>query len=73
MSGGEQVKPVHIVEYKKTILDMFNDLTEFEIKATVDAAKEQPEYSGFADIYISAVTRCRQILDIILEGTTNGC
>jgi hypothetical protein len=56
-------------DYKKGVLEMFNSLTECEVKASLDAAKEQPEHSGFADIYILAVKRCREILGIILEGT----
>ena len=50
---------------------MFNSLTEFEIKASLDATIGNPEYSSYANIYILAVDRCRQILKVILEETTN--
>ncbi len=53
----------------KTLLEIFNNLTEIEIKASVDSAKDNPEYNSFANIYILAVERCREILEIILEGT----
>ena len=54
-------------EDKKTILEMFNSLTEFEIKASLDATNGNPEYSAYANIYIQAVDRCRQILKVVLE------
>jgi hypothetical protein len=71
MSGEDKVNPVDIVNYKKTILEMFNTLTEFEKKASIDAGKDNPEYGAYANIYILAVDRCREILGFILEGTRN--
>jgi hypothetical protein len=59
-------------DYKKNILNMFNNLTEIEMKASFMAAKENPEYEPIADCYNLAVLKCRNILEIILEGTNNG-
>ncbi len=59
--------PVDITEYKKTILEMFNSLTEMEIKASIDTAKDKPKYINLAIIHNQAVERCRQILEVILQ------
>jgi hypothetical protein len=66
--------PVNIVEYKKTILDMFEYLTEADIKAAQDVMKgdheaEKSTLMGMS--YVLAINRCRHILQTILEGTTN--
>jgi hypothetical protein len=71
MSGEERVNTIIIGDYKKTVLEMFNSLTEMEIKASIDSAKDKPEYKAYADLYNLAVTRCREILEIILGGATN--
>lgn len=63
---------VNITEYKKTILDMFQNLTEIEIKSSADTINEDPEkYASAGGGYILAVQRCRQILKIILQDKTN--
>lgn len=59
--------PVDISDYKKNILSIFNDLTEIEIRASLDAGQHNPEHGVMAEIYINAVKRCRQILEIILQ------
>lgn len=59
--------PISIIEYKETVLEMFNYLTEFEIEASLKTAKDRPEFSRYAEIHISAVKQCREILKIILE------
>lgn len=58
-------------KYNQTILEMFNNLTEFELKASIDSSKDNTEYKAYATIYNLAVERCREILQIILEGTSN--
>lgn len=65
--------PINITEYKKTILEMFNTLTEIEIKASLDTYENNPSsfYRGFSDIYILAVNRCKKILETILEEKNN--
>lgn len=68
MNGKGVPMAVDIVEYKKTILEMFHSLTEMEIKASIDAAGEIPEYKSMANCYNLAVVRCREILEIILNG-----
>lgn len=67
MNGIEHVETLVITDYKKTILETFNNLTEFEIKACIDSANHNPKYTPLADIYITAVERCREILEIILK------
>jgi len=56
-----------MTEYKKVILEAFNTLTEFEIDASIKSAKDKPQYSDYANIYVMAVNRCRQILEAILK------
>lgn len=58
---------IDLTEYKKTILEMFHYLTEMEIKASIDAAGEIPEYKAMANCYNLAVVRCREILQLILQ------
>jgi hypothetical protein len=60
-----------MTEYKETVLEMFHVLTECEIKASLDTAKDKPDFIAMADIYIMAVKRCRQLLEVILQGTRN--
>jgi hypothetical protein len=55
----------------KGVIQMFHALTDIEIKASLDAGKGIEHYTGMADIYILAVNRCRQLLEIILEGTSH--
>jgi len=61
----------NIIEYKKSILNMFHELTEMEIKASLDACKDKPEYAHYSDLHNSAIQRCRELLKIILEGNNN--
>ncbi len=62
----------NIKEYKQSILDMFHSLTEIEIEATKDAIKRDPEKnSDLGTVHLMAVSRCRQILEIILEDSKN--
>lgn len=58
---------VNIIDYKKTILEIFVKLTEFEITASIETKKDNPKYTGYSDIYIAAIERCRKILEIILK------
>jgi hypothetical protein len=63
---------INIIEYKKTILEMFNSLTDFDMKAAVAVLKEDPEKnSDMSMSYMLAIKRCREILKIILEGKTD--
>lgn len=53
------------------LLDDFHALTEFEIKASNDSAKDNPSYQDYATIHNLAIMRCREILAVILEGNKN--
>ena len=58
----------NITEYKKSILGMFHELTEIEIKATTDVVNSDPEKNGaMGGTYIMAVNHCRTILEVILK------
>lgn len=60
--------PTNITEYKKTILEIFNHLTEIEIQTGVDTANSDPEKHAKPGIaYVIAMVRCRDILKSILE------
>lgn len=68
MNGKELVNTVIIGDYKNSILDMFHDLTEIEVKATLDVMKADPERNNImGQPYIMAINRCRQILETILK------
>lgn len=55
-------------KYKKSILDMFHELTEIEIKSSADTINENPDkFACAGGGYILAIQRCRQLLRIILE------
>lgn len=65
--------PVNITEYKETILDMFQTLTETEIDVVKDVMKSDPEKnSDLGTVYLMAISRCRQILGIILKDDQQG-
>lgn len=70
MNGIGAVMSVDIVEYKKSILDAFEYLTEIEIKAHLDVIKSDPERFGdIGTTGINALKRCREMLKIIMEKT----
>ena len=59
---------VNISEYKQSILDIFHELTEIEIKAHVDTIKSDPEnYIEIGTTSIMIINRCRKILQTILK------
>jgi len=62
----------NIKEYKESILDMFQSLTETEIEVTKDVMKADPEKnSDLGTVYLMAINRCRQILDVIIKDGRN--
>jgi hypothetical protein len=61
-----------ISEYKKSILGIFHELTEIEIKSTTDTINSDSEkYATPGASYLMAVIRCRQILELILKDKNN--
>ena len=66
-------RALNIIEYKKSILNIFHELTEIEIKATIDTVYNDPEKNGtMGSTYIMAVNQCRNILKTILKDSENG-
>jgi hypothetical protein len=59
---------VKISEYKESILDMFQSLTETEIEITKNVMKSDPKNNGdYGTVYLMAINRCRQLLETILK------
>lgn len=59
---------VNITEYKESIFDMFQSLTQIEIDTVKDVMKADPEKnSDLGTVYLMAINRCRQIMETILK------
>lgn len=58
----------NLIEYKKSILNIFHELTEIEVKATQDTiASDYEKYASVGTSYCMAVVQCRKILETILK------
>lgn len=54
------------------LLDDFNEITEIDIKATLDTINSDSEkYAEAGAAYIMAIHRCRKVLEIILRTNKN--